>query len=201
MRGFSGLKILDRYFLREILPPFGLGLLVYSFVLMANQILQYPELFIAQGVSFTDSTKLLLYLIPAILAFTDPDGRHHGDPGGPGPHVLGLGVRGLQEPGREPCPDGPAAVLLRRVRLGGDVGPDPVRDAAVQLSLAPNDRFRRPGQSPNPGQCRGNSTRRFPAWSLYLEDIERERGLEKRVHRLQRRPATNPGSSWPIAAG
>jgi LPS export ABC transporter permease LptG/LPS export ABC transporter permease LptF len=66
------IKILDRYFLREILPPFGLGLLVYSFVLMANQILQYPELFIAQGISFTDSTKLLLYLVPAILAFTIP---------------------------------------------------------------------------------------------------------------------------------
>ena len=66
------MKILDRYFLREILPPFGLGLLVYSFVLMANQILQYPELFISQGVSFTDSTKLLFYLVPAILAFTIP---------------------------------------------------------------------------------------------------------------------------------
>lgn len=66
------MKILDRYVLREILPPFGLGLLVYSFVLMANQILQYPELFISQGVSFTDSTKLLIYLIPAILAFTVP---------------------------------------------------------------------------------------------------------------------------------
>jgi LPS export ABC transporter permease LptG/LPS export ABC transporter permease LptF len=70
--GVFRIKILDRYFLREIIPPFGLGLLVYSFVLLANQILQYPELFIAQGVSFTDSTKLLVYLIPAILAFTIP---------------------------------------------------------------------------------------------------------------------------------
>jgi len=66
------LKIFDRYILREIIPPFGLGLLVYSFVLMANQILQYPELFISQGVSFTDSTKLLVYVIPSILGFTVP---------------------------------------------------------------------------------------------------------------------------------
>ncbi len=66
------LKIFDRYVLREIIPPFGLGLLVYSFVLMANQILQYPELFISQGVSFTDSTKLLVYVIPSILGFTVP---------------------------------------------------------------------------------------------------------------------------------
>ncbi len=70
--GAFRLKIIDRYFLREILSPFALGLLVYSFVLMANQILQYPELFISQGVSFGDSTKLLLYLVPAILAFTIP---------------------------------------------------------------------------------------------------------------------------------
>jgi len=66
------LKIFDRYVLREIIPPFGLGLLVYSFVLMANHILQYPELFISQGVSFTDSTKLLVYVIPSILGFTVP---------------------------------------------------------------------------------------------------------------------------------
>ncbi|MBN1938797.1 MAG: LptF/LptG family permease [Candidatus Aminicenantes bacterium] len=66
------MKLFDRYLLREILPPFGLGLLVYSFVLMANQILQYPELFISQGVSFTDSTKLLVYIIPSILGFTVP---------------------------------------------------------------------------------------------------------------------------------
>ncbi len=66
------LKIFDRYILREIIPPFGLGLLVYSFVLMANQILQYPELFISQGVSFTDSTKLLVYVVPSILGFTVP---------------------------------------------------------------------------------------------------------------------------------
>ncbi|MHB8053919.1 MAG: LptF/LptG family permease, partial [Candidatus Aminicenantales bacterium] len=70
--GVFRIKILDRYFFREIIPPFGLGLLVYSFVLLANQILQYPELFISQGVSFTDSTKLLIYLVPAILAFTIP---------------------------------------------------------------------------------------------------------------------------------
>jgi LPS export ABC transporter permease LptG/LPS export ABC transporter permease LptF len=65
-------KLFDRYILRELLPPFGLGLLVYSFVLLANQILQYPELFIAQGVSFGDSTKLLIFFVPAVLAFTIP---------------------------------------------------------------------------------------------------------------------------------
>jgi LPS export ABC transporter permease LptG/LPS export ABC transporter permease LptF len=66
------LKYFDRYVLRELGPPFGLGLLIYSFVLLANQLLQFPELFIARGVPFGASLRLLLYLVPAILAFTIP---------------------------------------------------------------------------------------------------------------------------------
>jgi LPS export ABC transporter permease LptG/LPS export ABC transporter permease LptF len=65
-------KYFDRYVIREIIPPFGLGLLVYSFVLLADSLLRFPELFIARGVPFGVTMRLLLYLIPAILAFTVP---------------------------------------------------------------------------------------------------------------------------------
>ncbi len=65
-------KILDRYILREIAPPFLLGLLIYSFVLLMNQLLQLPSLFIAKGVTLGVTLKLLVYLVPAILAFTVP---------------------------------------------------------------------------------------------------------------------------------
>lgn len=67
-------KIIDRYILKEVAPPFFLGLLIYSFVLLMNQLLQFPDLFIARGVGFADAMKLLVYLIPAILAFTIPMG-------------------------------------------------------------------------------------------------------------------------------
>jgi LPS export ABC transporter permease LptG/LPS export ABC transporter permease LptF len=67
-------KIVDRYLLKEIAPPFVLGLLIYSFVLLMNQLLQFPDLFIARGVTLADTLKLLAYLIPAILAFTVPMG-------------------------------------------------------------------------------------------------------------------------------
>jgi len=67
-------KIIDRYVLKEVAPPFVLGLLIYSFVLLMNQLLQFPDLFIARGVTLADTLKLLAYLIPAILAFTIPMG-------------------------------------------------------------------------------------------------------------------------------
>ncbi|MBM3293575.1 MAG: YjgP/YjgQ family permease [Candidatus Aminicenantes bacterium] len=53
-------------------PPFGVGLLIYSFVLLSNWLLQFPDLFIARGVPFGVTIKLLVYLVPAILAFTVP---------------------------------------------------------------------------------------------------------------------------------
>ncbi len=68
------LKLIDRYILKEVAPPFVLGLLIYSFVLLMNQLLQFPDLFISRGVTLADTLKLLVYLIPAILAFTVPMG-------------------------------------------------------------------------------------------------------------------------------
>jgi len=65
-------KLFDRYIVREIAPPFFLGLLVYSFVMLMNQLLQLPALFIAKGATLSVTVKLLVYLVPAILAFTVP---------------------------------------------------------------------------------------------------------------------------------
>lgn len=62
----------DRYVLREVTTPFLVGLAVYSFALLMNQLLLYPELFIARGVSLRTTLSLLLNVIPGILAFTVP---------------------------------------------------------------------------------------------------------------------------------
>jgi len=66
------LKYFDRYILKEVIPPFGLGLLIFSFVFLMDWLLRSPELFIAKGVSLGVTLKLLIYLVPAILAFTVP---------------------------------------------------------------------------------------------------------------------------------
>ncbi len=66
------LKFFDRYLLKEITPPFFLGLLVYSFVLLMNQVFILSELFIARGVSFAAVARIFLYLVPSVLAFAVP---------------------------------------------------------------------------------------------------------------------------------
>ncbi|MEE8604480.1 MAG: LPS export ABC transporter permease LptF [Candidatus Aminicenantaceae bacterium] len=65
-------RLFDRYILKEIIPPFLIGLVVYSFVLLMNQILLLSELLIARGVPLRVVLDLLVYLIPSVLAFTVP---------------------------------------------------------------------------------------------------------------------------------
>jgi LPS export ABC transporter permease LptF/LPS export ABC transporter permease LptG len=65
-------KFFDRYILREVAPPFGIGLLLCTFVLLMNQILVLAELFIAKGVSLGLAAEVLIYLIPSLLAFAVP---------------------------------------------------------------------------------------------------------------------------------
>jgi LPS export ABC transporter permease LptF/LPS export ABC transporter permease LptG len=69
---FFVFKLFDRYIIKEITPPFLIGLVVYSFVLLMNQILLLSELLIARGVPFKTVLDLLFYLIPSVLAFTVP---------------------------------------------------------------------------------------------------------------------------------
>jgi LPS export ABC transporter permease LptF/LPS export ABC transporter permease LptG len=65
-------KFFDRYVLREIVPPFLVGLLLYSFVLLMNQILVLAEMFITKGVSLGLAVRILLLLVPSLLAFAVP---------------------------------------------------------------------------------------------------------------------------------
>lgn len=65
-------RLFDHYIFRETVPPFILGLLIYTFVLLMNQILLLSEMFIARGVSLGVVLSLLVFLIPSILAFTFP---------------------------------------------------------------------------------------------------------------------------------
>ncbi len=66
------LRTFDRYILREVVPPFLLGLLLFSFVLLMNQILILTEQIVTRGVSVAATLKLLAFLMPAILAFAVP---------------------------------------------------------------------------------------------------------------------------------
>ena len=66
------MKILDRYLVREIVPPLLLALLGLTFVLMMPPILQNAEKLIAKGVSWTVILRVLLTLVPQALGVTIP---------------------------------------------------------------------------------------------------------------------------------
>jgi LPS export ABC transporter permease LptG/LPS export ABC transporter permease LptF len=66
------LKILDRYLVREILPPLLLALAGLTFVLMLPPILANAEQLIAKGVGWSIILRALLTLTPQALSVTIP---------------------------------------------------------------------------------------------------------------------------------
>jgi LPS export ABC transporter permease LptF/LPS export ABC transporter permease LptG len=65
-------RAFDRYILKEIASPFAIGLLVYTFTLLTNQILLLSKTLIAKGVTVGTVFKILFYLLPDFLSFTIP---------------------------------------------------------------------------------------------------------------------------------
>jgi LPS export ABC transporter permease LptF/LPS export ABC transporter permease LptG len=66
------MKIIDRYVIRQMLPPILLGLLVFTFVLIIPQIKEHAQSFIAKGVSPGIVLTAMLLLVPQALALTIP---------------------------------------------------------------------------------------------------------------------------------
>lgn len=65
-------RILDRYVIREILPPFAIALLVFTFILIVPFIIELAEKMIAKGVPWTTLIRLMWTLVPAQLGLTIP---------------------------------------------------------------------------------------------------------------------------------
>lgn len=64
--------LLDRYVVREILPPTGLGLLVFTFILLLNAITQLTAVLVARGADLSTAFRIFFNLLPSILATTIP---------------------------------------------------------------------------------------------------------------------------------
>jgi len=65
-------RLIDRYVLREVIPPFLVGLLLVLFVLLMNQVLLLAELFIDKGVPLLQAIRILGLLVPSLLVFALP---------------------------------------------------------------------------------------------------------------------------------
>ncbi len=66
------MRTLDRYIIREIIPPFVLALLVFTFILIIPFIIERAEQLIAKGVPWTTILQLTAMLLPSSLALTIP---------------------------------------------------------------------------------------------------------------------------------
>ncbi len=66
------MKLINRYILRELAVPFGVSLLIFTFIFLMSRVLQLTELMVNRGLSFTDILKLFLYATPYFLLFTIP---------------------------------------------------------------------------------------------------------------------------------
>ncbi|MDI6753422.1 MAG: LPS export ABC transporter permease LptF [Thermodesulfobacteriota bacterium] len=63
---------LYRYFMKELLTSFLLGLVGFTFILLTGRILQLAELFVNKGISLVYILSLLYYLLPSFLVLTIP---------------------------------------------------------------------------------------------------------------------------------
>jgi LPS export ABC transporter permease LptG/LPS export ABC transporter permease LptF len=66
------MRTIDRYILREILPPFFISLLIYTFILEIPPVMRDLEKLVAKGVSWGAAGRILLTLIPQGLGLTIP---------------------------------------------------------------------------------------------------------------------------------
>jgi LPS export ABC transporter permease LptG/LPS export ABC transporter permease LptF len=66
------LRIIDRYVIREVLLPFVIALLVFTFILIVPSMMQYAEQFIAKGVATTVVLRAMATLLPSSLALSIP---------------------------------------------------------------------------------------------------------------------------------
>jgi LPS export ABC transporter permease LptG/LPS export ABC transporter permease LptF len=65
-------RTLDRYLIRETLPPMFLSLLIFTFILEIPPVMQQLEQLVAKGVPWLTAGRMLLTLLPSTLGVTIP---------------------------------------------------------------------------------------------------------------------------------
>jgi len=66
------IRILDRYVLREMLPPFFLSIAVLLLVLILEKLFRLADLVISKGVPLISIVKVLAYAMPSFMVITLP---------------------------------------------------------------------------------------------------------------------------------
>src|SRR4029450_8914781 len=63
---------IDRYVFKEILPPFFLALLIFTFLLVLPPVMDYLENLLAKGITWGTAARILWTLVPQALGLTIP---------------------------------------------------------------------------------------------------------------------------------
>jgi len=66
------MRTLDRYVLREVIPPFLLALLIFTFLLVLPPVMDHLENLLAKGVTWGTAALILWTLVPQALGLTIP---------------------------------------------------------------------------------------------------------------------------------
>jgi LPS export ABC transporter permease LptG/LPS export ABC transporter permease LptF len=66
------MRILDRYVIRQVLVPFGIGLLVFTFLFIIPELMKYAEEYISKGAPVPVLIQLVITLLPMALGLTIP---------------------------------------------------------------------------------------------------------------------------------
>ena len=68
------IKILTRYVLTEYISPLLLGIIIFTFVLLLDNIFDFIDLFLNKGIKIATILKLLFLILPGIFSLTVPMG-------------------------------------------------------------------------------------------------------------------------------
>jgi len=66
------MKILSRYVLKEFLANLGLGVMVFTFILLMDRLFELVDLLLRKGVGLWITLKILIFLLPSSLSITLP---------------------------------------------------------------------------------------------------------------------------------
>ncbi|NOR16617.1 LptF/LptG family permease [candidate division WOR-3 bacterium] len=66
------IKIIDRYFVKEFIPPFLFSMFALTFILLMDQLFRLIDLFVRKGLPVDIVGQILIYTLPLIFSYTAP---------------------------------------------------------------------------------------------------------------------------------
>ncbi|MGB9721328.1 MAG: LptF/LptG family permease [bacterium] len=65
-------RLIDRYFIKEFIPPFLFSIFALTFILLMDQLFRLIDLFVRKGLALSIVGQILIYNLPLIISYTTP---------------------------------------------------------------------------------------------------------------------------------